>query len=212
MAETDSRPPVPPSGPPGEVREPAFRVEDKRHWARKVAAEAEQGDSPETISTVPTVVDEYRLRAESAEQKLLEYISAFKQVQTEHERFRERLGKDVERRAAVLFGGLVADLLDCLDDLDLALSHAAELPAAAPLATGVALARDRFLASLERQGVQRFCLDGEDFDPNVAEAVRVDPLGDPERSGKVTETLRPGYRLGDTLLRAARVAVGRHEG
>ena len=48
------------------------------------------------------------------------------------------------------------------------------------------------------------------FDPNEAEAVRVDPVDDPERDGCVTETLRPGYRMGDLVIRPARVAVGRH--
>jgi molecular chaperone GrpE len=71
------------------------------------------------------------------------------------------------------------------------------------------LARDRFLATLERHGVTRLSLDGEEYDPNLAEAMRVDAVDDPERSGKVTETLRPGYRLGDRVVRPAQVAVGR---
>ena len=40
--------------------------------------------------------------------------------------------------------------------------------------------------------------------------MRVDPVDDAEQDGVVTETLRPGYRLGDNLIRPARVAVGRH--
>ncbi len=212
MTEANSKPPVPPVAPAGEGRDPAFRVEDKRHWARQIEDKPEDDASASAPSTVPTIVDEYRLRAESAERKLLEYISAFKAVQAEQERLRERLERDLERRAVLRFGGLAADLLDCLDDLDLALAHAAGLPEAVSLATGVSLARDRFLAALKRQGVERLSPDGEDFDPNLAEAVRVDTVEDPQRSGKVTETIRPGYRLGDRLLRPARVAVARHEG
>ena len=194
---------------------PAFRVKDRRHWAQQAEEAAEEVEPPqqeEAFSTVPTVVDEYRRRAEAAERKLLEYISAFKEAQAEQEQVRERLTKDVDRRVALQFGGLVTDLLECLDDLDLALTHASDSAEAAPLAQGVALARDRFLAALKRQGVERVDLDGQDFDPNVAEAVRVDPTKKPEQTGKVTETLRPGYRLGDWIIRPARVAVGRHEG
>jgi molecular chaperone GrpE (heat shock protein) len=48
-----------------------------------------------------------------------------------------------------------------------------------------------------------------EFDPETAEAVRMDPVDDPGLDGKVTETLQLGFRLGDHVIRAARVAVGR---
>ncbi len=57
---------------------------------------------------------------------------------------------------------------------------------------------------------QRFGEAGAPFDPNEAEAVRVDAVDTPEKDDTITEILRPGYRLGDRVLRAARVAVGRH--
>ena len=76
---------------------------------------------------------------------------------------------------------------------------------------GVALARDRFLASLDRHGVEKVDPAGEEFDPNTSEAVRVDPVDEAERDGTVTETLRPGYRLGEHVVRPARVAVGRRK-
>ena len=72
------------------------------------------------------------------------------------------------------------------------------------------LMRDRFLAALGRQGVERIELDGELFDPRLAEALRVDPVEDPAQNDRVTETLRAGYRLGDVIVRAAQVAVGKH--
>ncbi|HET9298983.1 MAG TPA: nucleotide exchange factor GrpE, partial [Candidatus Polarisedimenticolaceae bacterium] len=85
----------------------------------------------------------------------------------------------------------------------------AGVPDAEPLARGVSLSVQRFLQILERHGVVRIAPDGEPFDPAVAEAVRVDPVTDPELDGVVTETMRPGYRLGDQLVRPAAVAVGR---
>lgn len=191
--------------------EPVFKVEDRRHWARAAEADADATEAePAPASTHPTVVEEYRRRAENAEQKLLDYISAFKQAQTEHEQFRERLARDVDRKVALQFGALVGDLLDSLDDLNLALAHVEGGPQAAPLAEGVRLARDRFLSALEKSGVVEVELNGAEFDPNVAEAVRVDPVDDPTLDGKVTETLRAGFRLGDRVIRPARVAVGRH--
>jgi molecular chaperone GrpE len=186
----------------------AFKVQDKRHWAR----EDREGEEPdESVSTRPTVVDEYERRAEAAEARLQEYIAAFKEAQAEQDAFRERMGKDIDRRVALQFAELISDLLLSLDDLDLALAHVEQVPEAKPLAEGVALARNRFLASLERHGVEKVDPEGEAFDPNTSEAVRVDPVDEAERDGKVTETLRPGYRLADLVVRPARVAVGRRK-
>lgn len=190
---------------------PTLKVEDKRHWARKAEGDAEEkgGESGEVPSLHPTLVDEYRLRAEAAEKKLLEYIAAFKEAQADHEGFRERLNRDVERKVELKFGNLVTDLLETLDDLDLALGHATGVAEAEPLTRGVSLARDRFLATLERHGVTRLALDGEEFDPNLAEAVQLVEAEAAEMAGKVAATLRPGYAIGERVIRPARVAVAR---
>ena len=188
--------------------EPAMKVEDRRHWARD-PDEDPVGAEPEAApSDAAPILDEQRVRAESAERKLREYIAAFQQATKEQEQFRERLLRDVDRRVDLKFGELVENLIDGLDDLDLALAHV-ESPADAPLARGVALARDRFVAALARHGVERIDVAGTDFDPNIAEAIRLDPVNDPALDGKVTATLRPGYRIGERVFRPARVAVGR---
>ena len=95
------------------------------------------------------------------------------------------------------------------DDLDLALAHVGNDEAVRTLADGVRMVRRKFIETLERHGVERMELDGSAFDPNQAEAIRVDSVDDGALNDKVTETLRPGYRLGERILRAAQVAVGR---
>jgi len=187
----------------------AFKVEDRRHWARE-EDDAETADEPTAPEPEPSVVAELRLRADSAEKKLHEYAAAYRQAQADQERFRERMTRDVERKAQLAFGNLVTDLLDSLDDLDLALAHASDRPEVAPLARGVGMARGRFLSALQKAGIEPLELDGTSFDPNLAEAVRLVPVDSSERNGTVVETLRTGYRLGDRILRPARVAVGRH--
>ena len=184
----------------------AFRVDDRRHWVSP-------DDEParEVTPRSPSMIDEYRERTEASEKKLQEYIEAFKGFKKEQEQFRERLNRDVDRRVDLQFGGLVEELLDAMDNLDLALEHVADVPEAEPLARGVELARRRFLEALERHGVEKVDPAGEDFDPNEAEAIRVDPVSEAAMSGKVTDVLRPGYRLRDRVIRPARVAVGRHD-
>lgn len=200
-----------PMGEPPEDR-PSFKVDDRRHWARPLDeendAQEENTDRPEPPPG-DTLVDSYRSRAEQAEAKLHEYIGAFKKSQADSDAFRDRLNRDLDRKVDLRFAALVRELLSTVDDLELALAHVAGVPDAEPLARGVSLSVQRFLQILERHGVVRIAPDGEPFDPAVAEAVRVDPVTDPELDGVVTETMRPGYRLGDQLVRPAAVAVGR---
>ena len=192
----------------GEQGRPSIKVEDKRHWAKGPSSPSENGEA-EAPDVRPTIVEEYRKRTEAAEAKLLEYIAAYKRAQEEQDGFRARLARDVERRAEARFGALVAELLETADDLDLALSHVTGVVEAASLAEGVALARDRFLAALERSGVSRLVPDGAEFDPNVAEAVAVVDAPPGVEDGSVAETVRAGYALGERILRPARVVVAR---
>jgi molecular chaperone GrpE len=190
-----------------EDEEPALKVEDKRHWARK--DKDDDGEEPEVPDTRPTIIGEYRQRAEKAEEKLQEYIAAFKEEKKSQEEFRQRLQKDVDRKVELKFGGLVVELLEGLDDLDLALSHVADVPEARELAHGVELVRNRFLATLEKHGVARLDPAGQPFDPETAEAIGVIPVDDATMDGAVVETYRAGYMLGDRVIRPARVAVGK---
>ncbi|MDX1389762.1 MAG: hypothetical protein R3344_11270, partial [Acidobacteriota bacterium] len=89
--------------------ESTIKVTDRRHWARE--DDGDDDNDEETVGTRPTIVDEYRLRAETAEQRLQDYIAAYKQSQAEMEDVRGKLADDVERKASLRFGDLVAELL-----------------------------------------------------------------------------------------------------
>jgi molecular chaperone GrpE (heat shock protein) len=190
-----------------EGRGDEVRVEDRRHWATR--ADLEDAES-EPAPPVDTPLAQAERRAQEAETKLREYVAAFRQHEAEHEAFRTRMLEDVDRRVELRFGQLVGELLEMVDDLNRGLAHVED--DSDPLAQGVTMARDRFLATLERHGVETIVPDGQPFDPHVAEAIRVDPVDAPEEDGRVTETMAPGYRLGDRVIRPARVAVGRHAG
>jgi molecular chaperone GrpE len=117
--------------------------------------------------------------------------------------------RDLEKRVATKFGDLVSALLESLDDLDRAIETGSQVAAAAPFVQGVGIVRDRFLADLQRAGVERIEPAGEAFDPNVAEAVGFAPVKDPDQADAVAQVVRAGYRLGDRVIRPARVLVGR---
>lgn len=193
------------------TRDP-IKVEDKRHWARASddAPESAAGEKPESLETIDSAeLEAMRGRAEAAERKLREVQETFLSARSDLERTRERLERDLERKVSIRFGDLAADLLESVDDLDRAIEAGANAPGAAPLLQGVALARDRFLAALQRAGVTRIDPAGQPYDPNVAEAVSVAPVDDPAMASAVVQVVRAGYAIGDRVIRPARVVVGR---
>jgi molecular chaperone GrpE len=103
-------------------------------------------------------------------------------------------------------------MLEVLDNLDRAIAsaQAAGTPDSA-LLQGVELVRRQFLAKLESLGVQRIESAGQPFDPSIHEAVTMVPAASGDQDGVVVGVIRPGYRIGDQVLRPAAVAVGKQE-
>ena len=62
------------------------------------------------------------------------------------------------------------------------------------------------IAALARAGIERFSPEGERFDPQLHEAVAQQPVEGAE-SGTVVEVYQRGYRLGEVVIRPARVVV-----
>jgi molecular chaperone GrpE len=97
----------------------------------------------------------------------------------------------------------VKELLPVLDDLERAL-EAAEAHEEAKLEEGVALVARSFAEVLRKEGLEEVPTDGK-FDPHVHEALLSQPSEAEE--GSVIEVLQKGYRLGDRVIRPARVVI-----
>jgi molecular chaperone GrpE len=119
---------------------------------------------------------------------------------------RERLTRDVERRVGQGKADLLAPLLDVLDNILRAAGAAAQ--ESASIGEGVGLIGLQLQSLLKQQGVEPIETVGMPYDPHVAEAVVIEPV-EQERHDIVLEELQTGYRFGETILRPARVKVGK---
>jgi molecular chaperone GrpE len=99
---------------------------------------------------------------------------------------------------------LLNELLPVLDDLERALEAAAEHEEA-KLEEGVRLVHRSLLGLVERHGLTEIDTEGA-FDPHVHEALLAQP-GEGVEEGSVLQVLQKGYRLGDKVIRPARVIV-----
>ena len=134
-----------------------------------------------------------------------EYLALAQRTQADFENYRKRVAREAATARDRGVGALAKELLPALDNLDRALEAAA---ADDPLLQGVGLVRSELKAALARAGIESFCPLGEQFDPSVHEAVATaeQPPGG-RSSGTVVEDYQDGYRLGESILRPARVVV-----
>lgn len=191
--------------------EPSVKVVDRRWWAQAPAAgEAAQDETaPRASSLKPTYVEELESQLAEKDRQLQEVLAKYRDAAREFEDARARMRKEVAKDAERARRGFVADLLEVIDNLELALDAGRRAAPDDPLLKGVELVRQQFLAKLEGIGVRRLEPLGQPFDPARHEAVSVVPVTDPAQDHAVCGIVRAGYLVGDDVLRPALVAVGR---
>jgi len=186
------------------------RVVDKRWWARD-----EEADGSENSSAKPSYIEDLEHKIAEKDEVIKRYAAQYKDQATEFEqarvRLRRELAKDVEReKRAVL-----ASFLEVMDNLDRALGSAADTARSGASASdeallkGLEIVRGQFLATLGRHGVRCFEPAGQPFDPNQHDAFSTVLVTDTSQDGIVIEVIKPGYTVGEEVLRAASVAVGK---
>ena len=165
-----------------------------------------RGTDPETGS-VPREGSEGSVpedRIAELERERDEYLDSLKRLKAEFDNFRKRTARESAAQSARAGEALVKELLPVLDDLERALV-AAEKHEEAKLEEGVRLVHRSLADVLVRAGLSEIETDGG-FDPHVHEALLAQPVEGAE-PGSVVEVLQKGYRLGDRVLRPARVVV-----
>jgi molecular chaperone GrpE len=120
------------------------------------------------------------------------------------ENYKKRAARERQEYVAFANERLLKELLPILDDLERALDSA-EQHEEAQLEDGVRLVHRSLASLLERHGVQQIPTDGK-FDPHVHEALLAQPSEDAE-TGAVIDVVQKGYKIGDRVVRPARVIV-----
>jgi molecular chaperone GrpE len=120
------------------------------------------------------------------------------------ENYKKRAARERQEYVAFANERLLRELLPILDDLERALD-AAEEHQEAQLEEGVRLVHRSLASLLERQGVKEISTDGK-FDPHVHEALLAQPSDEADQ-GDVLDVIQKGYKIGDRVVRPARVIV-----
>ncbi|MDQ1748563.1 MAG: molecular chaperone GrpE [Frankiaceae bacterium] len=128
-----------------------------------------------------------------------ELTADLQRVQAEFANYRRRVERDRQAVAEQALGSVLLGLLPVLDDVDRARAHG-------EVEGGFKLVADGLDTTLAKLGLQRFGEVGEPFDPNLHEALTHTLSSDVDEP-VCAEIYQPGYRVGERVLRPARVAV-----
>ena len=140
-----------------------------------------------------------------AQQEAAHNLDATQRAQAEMANFRRRTDEERIANARFSNGRLITKFLPAMEDLDLAIGHA---NADDPWVEGVKLIQRKLNAVLESEGVTPIEAQGVMFNPLEHEALGTEDSSD-RPPGYITQTLRPGYRLHDRVIRPAQVMVAR---
>ncbi len=162
-------------------------------------------------------LEELAAKAEKAD----EYLELAQRTRADFENYRKRAAREAAAAQERGIAKLAKELLPAVDNLDRALEAAQTATAAGgqggqggqaqdngttTLVDGIKLVHAEVISALARAGIERFSPEGERFDPQEHEAIAQLPAAGKE-SGTVVEVYQRGYRLGEVVIRPARVVV-----
>jgi len=172
-----------------------LHIDVQEPWAEADAPAGEAGEAEALPAPDPLA---------EAEAQRDEYLLGWQRTQADFDNYRKRALRDQQAFAARAAERLVTKLLPVLDDLERAID-AAEQHEEAKVIEGVEMTRSALAGALASEGLEEIPAEGP-FDPHVHEALLTQPVEGID-SGVIVQVIQRGYRLGDVVLRPARVIV-----
>ena len=194
------------------MKEKDIKIEDEETLNEKPVEEtdkeAEAKDTENSETSEDSEKSEEKDPLEKAQEEISELKTQLLYKAAEFDNYRKRTLK--ERAELILNGGekFITAILPILDDMERAIENGEKTDDPEVLREGMTLIYQKFMKTLEGQGVSKIETDDADFDTDVHEAVAMVPgMGD-DKKGKVIDCLQKGYKLNDKVIRHAKVAVG----
>lgn len=145
-----------------------------------------------------------RLRAEcdSLRDKFLRQAAEF-------DNFRKRTARERLDLMQTAGKDIMQDMLEVVDDSDRAMAILDKSDDVAAIKEGMHLIFQKLKSTLQAKGLKEMNAIGQEFDPELHEAIAEIPAPAPEQQGKVLDVVQPGYYMNDKIIRHAKVVVGK---
>ena len=176
--------------------------------AEETVENTENVDNTQEQEEPLSEMDQLKAQLAEAEAKIAELQDRYLRQAAEFDNYRKRTMKekaDLIKSAAEKV--MVAEL-PIVDDMDRALDNMEKGMDADACIEGFKLIAQKFKNTLAQQGLEKIDTDGQDFDTDYHEAIALIPAPTEELKGKILDCVQAGYKLGDKVIRHAKVAVG----
>ncbi|MGH9336236.1 MAG: nucleotide exchange factor GrpE, partial [Vicinamibacteria bacterium] len=151
-----------------------------------------------------------RAKLEHKDRQIEQVMEAYRGKKQETEKLRKRIEKTERRRFEQSKNDFIARFVEVLDNLDRAIDSIENAFDPDSVLQGIMLVRSRLVQLLKEEGLEKIFVRGQLFDPAHSEAAGMENVQVDSQDGVVLRELQPGYMLKGSLLRVARVVVGRY--
>ena len=155
-----------------------------------------------------TEVEQLKLQLAEAEAKIAELQDRYLRQAAEFDNYRKRTMKEKADLIKSAAEKVIVAELPIVDDMDRALENMEKGMDADACIEGFKLIAQKFKNTLTQQGLEKIDTDGQDFDTDYHEAIALIPAPSEDLKGKILDCVQAGYKLGDKVIRHAKVAVG----
>ena len=170
-----------------------------------------EGDQamPADVSLEEATTEQLREKLLAVEAKAAENLDGWQRAQADFQNYKRRMIRDLEQARSHTAASVLSRFFPVLDDLELALNSMPQIDDGEQWGEGVTMVYRKLMNLLEAEDITPLDAEpGQQFDPRFHEAVSQDECPDFE-NGAITAVLRPGYQLGERVLRPAQVRVAK---
>ena len=179
-------------------------VENAEPTIEETVEEPQEETNQEPLSEV----DQLKLQLAEAQEKNAELQDRYLRQAAEFDNYRKRTMKEKAELIKSAAEKLMVAELPVVDDMDRALENMEKGADAEACIEGFKLIVQKFKNILAQQGLEKIETEGQDFDTDFHEAIALIPAPTEDLKGKILDCIQQGYKLGDKVIRHAKVAVG----
>ncbi|MGZ3930728.1 MAG: nucleotide exchange factor GrpE [Bacteroidia bacterium] len=185
----------------------------EKHNKTDKNAEEETNPTPDTTAENKAESPENSENTSDAEveklkSEITELNNKYLRLYSEFDNYRKRTVKEKSDLIKTAAEDVFKAILPVIDDLERAIKANEQVTEAAPIKDGISLIYNKLKNSCQQKGLVPFESAGADFNSDVMEAITHIPAPDESQKGKVVDEIEKGYKLGDKVIRFAKVVVG----
>jgi len=199
---------IPVDGPENEENVDQVTTEETNNTTEENTVEETVSENDLDATTEETVKKEESKLSEKErlEKELGEVKDKYLRIFAEFDNYRKRTIKERQEIIKLAAKDSLGAMLPAVDDFSRAIRLANDSEEKIP--EGIILIYNKLFKALEQQGIKEMETTGQDFDPELHEALTKIPAPSEELKGKIIDTIEKGYYLNDKIIRYAKVVVG----